>query len=310
MDESKSLMQKMHEFLDRVSFEELIAFIAVADSNSFTAAAKSLDRDASVLSRRVSHLEQRLGVSLLSRTTRRIALTEIGQAYYRRIRTLLDELDNAGVEASNLGGSPQGLLRISLPLTFGKHYIAPMLSGFISKYPRIKVDARFNDRFVDLVTEGFDVAIRVGSLSDSSLIAKKIASFKFLLVASPDFVARHGLPSTPDDILRFPCIEFTNWPEWVLINGKQKKSVRPNGTLIMDNSEAILISALEGAGIAIMADWLATPVIREGKLVQVLPEWRGAIEGGIYSVMPPGKLIPAKTRLFVDEITESIRKGW
>lgn len=303
-------MQKMHELLDRVSFEELLAFIAVADTNSFTAAAKALDRDASVLSRRVSHLEHRLGVSLLSRTTRRIALTEVGHAYYLRIRSLLDELDNAGVEASNLGASPQGLLRISLPLTFGKQYIAPLLKGFITKYPRIKVDARFNDRFVDIVAEGFDVAIRVGTLGDSSLIAKKIASFKFILVASPDFIARHGKPNTPDDISQYPCLEFTNWTEWQLIKGKQKRTIRPEGPLIMDNSEAILISALDGAGIAIMADWLAGPVIREGRLVQILPEWQGSIEGGIYSVMPPGKLIPAKTRLFVDEITESIRNGW
>lgn len=303
-------MQKMHELLDRVSFEELIAFIAVADTNSFTSAAKALDRDASVLSRRVSHLEHRLGVSLLSRTTRRIALTEVGHAYYLRIRNLLDELDNAGVEASNLGASPQGLLRVSLPLTFGKQCIAPLLAGFIAKYPRIKVEARFNDRFVDLVAEGFDVAIRLGSLSDSSLIAKKIASFKVLLVASPDFIAKHGKPNTPDDLLKYPCLGFANWPEWVLIRGKQKKTIRPEGPLIMDNSEAILISTLGGAGIALIADWLAGPVVGEGKLVQILPEWKGAIEGGVYSVMPPGKLLPAKTRLFVDEITESIRKSW
>lgn len=300
----------MHELLDKISFEELIAFIAVADTNSFTNASKLLDRDASVLSRRVSQLELRLGVSLLSRTTRRIALTEVGQAYYLRIRTLLDELDNAGVEASNFGASPQGLLRVSLPLTFGKLWVAPLLADFSTKYPRIKVDARFNDRFVDIVAEGFDVAIRVGSLSDSSLKAKKISSFKFLLAASPEFVAKHGLPKTPDDLTKYPCISFTNWPEWEMVKGRQKKTIRPEGPLVMDNSEAILISTLSGAGIAIFADWLAGPVIREGKLIHVLPEWQGAIEGGVYAVMPPGKLVPAKSRLFVDEITESIRNGW
>lgn len=303
-------MQNMHEFLDKISFEELIAFVAVADTKSFTAAAKSLNRDASVLSRRVSHLEHRLGVSLLSRTTRRIALTEVGHVYYIRIRNLLDELDNAGVEASNLGASPQGLLRVSLPLTFGKQCIAPLLADFIAKYPRIKVDARFNDRYVDIVAEGIDVAIRLGSLNDSSLIAKKIASFKVLLVASPDFIVRHGKPKTPDDLSNYPCLVFANWHEWDLIKGKQKKTIRPEGPLIMDNSEAILIATLGGAGIALIADWLAGPAVREGKLVQILPDWKGAIEGGVYSVMPPGKLLPAKTRLFVDEITESIRKNW
>ena len=144
-------MQKMHEFLNRASFEELAAFVAVVEANGFSVAAKVVGRDPTILSRRVSQLENRLGVRLLSRTTRRVVLTEVGAVYYARIRALLDELDSATMEASNLASSPQGLLRISLPFTFGRQWITPLLSGFTAKYPKIKMDVRFSDRLVDLV---------------------------------------------------------------------------------------------------------------------------------------------------------------
>lgn len=306
-------MQNMHELLNKISLDELSAFIAVAESGSFTTAAESIGRDPTILSRRVNQLENQLGVRLLSRTTRRVALTEVGSNYYARIRTLLDELDSASLEASDLASSPQGLLRISLPVTFGRQWITPLLSGFIAKHPKIKLDVRFTDRLVDLVAEGFDMAIRVGSLRSSSLTAKKIASFKYILVASPEFVAAHGQPSSPEELSRFPCIGFisqSSWPEWHLKKENQRKAVKPECQLFTDNSEAALVAATSGVGIAMMADWLAGPAIRNGKLIEIMPGWEGAGEGGIFAVMPPGRLVPAKTRLFVDELTESIRNGW
>lgn len=306
-------MQKMHEFSNRASFEELAAFVAVVEANGFSVAAKVVGRDPTILSRRVSQLENRLGVRLLSRTTRRVVLTEVGAIYYARIRALLDELDSATMEASNLASSPQGLLRISLPFTFGRQWITPLLPGFTAKYPNIKMDVRFSDRLVDLVAEGFDVAIRVGSLRSSSLTAKKIASFGYILAASPAFIARRGQPNKPEELGEFPCLGFTSlstWPEWRLRKGSQRKTVRPEGPVVTDNSEAMLQAAIDGTGIILAADWLAGPAIREGRLVEILPGWTGDESGGIYAVMPPGRLVPAKTRLFVDEITESIRSGW
>lgn len=303
----------MHELLSRVSLDELVAFMAVAETSSFSAAAKRIGRDATILSRRVSQLESRLGVRLLTRTTRRVVLTEVGNFYYPRIRTIIDELDAASLEASSFASSPQGLLRISLPLTFGKQWIAPLIPGFIAQHPRIKVDVRFTDRLVDLVAEGYDIAIRLGSsLSSSSLTAKKIAPFRYVLLAAPKFIAKYGLPAGPEDLTRYPCLGFTSlstWPEWRLKNGAQRKTIRPEGPLVTDNSEALLLAAIQGAGIILTADWLAAAAIREGALTEVLPGWEGAGEGGIYAVMPPGRLIPTKTRLFVDEITASIRKG-
>ncbi len=306
-------MQKMHELLSRVSFEELAAFVAVVEANGFSTAAKSVGRDPTILSRRVSQLENRLGVRLLSRTTRRVVLTEVGAIYYERIRALLDELDHASLEASNLASSPQGLLRVSLPFTFGRQWVTPLLSGFIAKHPKIKVDVRFNDRLVDLVAEGFDVAIRVGALSSSSLISRKIASFRYILAASPQFIAKHGQPDKPEALNEFPCLGFTSlltWPEWRLRKGSQRKTIHPEGPLVTDNSDAMLQAALDGSGIILSADWLAGPAIRAGQLVEILVGWEGAGDGGIYAVMPPGRLVPTKTRLFVDEITSSIRSGW
>jgi DNA-binding transcriptional LysR family regulator len=306
-------MQKMHELLSRVSFDELAAFIAVVEAHGFSTAAKSVGRDPTILSRRVRQLENRLGVRLLSRTTRSIALTEVGTIYYGRIRTLLDELDSASLEASNLASSPQGLLRVSVPFTFGRQWVTPLLAGFIKKHPNIKVDIRFSDRLVDMVAEGFDVAIRVGSLRSSSLMARKVAPFRYILAASPDFISLHGQPAAPENLHAFPCLGFSSlstWPEWRLKKGNQRKTIHPEGPFVTDNSEAMLQAAIDGIGIILSADWLVGPAIRRGELIELLPGWEGAGEGGIYAVMPPGRLVPAKTRLFVDEITESIQRGW
>jgi DNA-binding transcriptional LysR family regulator len=306
-------MQNMHEFLSGTSFEELVAFTAVAESLSFSKASHLIGRDPTILSRRVSQLERRLGVTLLSRTTRQVALTEIGTIYYSRVRTLLEELHDANLEASHFASSPQGLLRISLSITFGRQWITPHLASFLAKYPQITVDARFTDRVVDLVAEGFDVAIRVGTLPSSSLTARKIASFKYKLVASPHFVQNYGAPKTAVELSNFPCLgltSFSSWPEWNLQLGERRESIKPEGPLVSDNSEVIMQAAINGAGIALAADWLTGPAISEGTLVAILPDWEAVEQGGIYAVMPPGRLIPQKTRLFVDEMTSAIRSGW
>lgn len=303
----------MQELLEHGGLELLAAFVAVAETGSFTEASKKLGRDASIVSRRLSQLEQQLGVRLLSRTTRRVALTEVGALYFRRIQSILDELAEASREASDVASSPQGLLRISLPATFGRQWIAPLLPPFLSRHPQIRIDARFSDRQVDVVSEGFDVAIRVGVLRDSSLAARKLASYRNLLVAAPSYLAAHGKPRKPDDLKKHSCVGFTglrSWPDWPLMRGNQRKTVRPIGPLVADNSEAVLIAAIGGAGITLAADWLAGPALREGKLVEVLPGWSGKGDGGVYAILPPGRLVPAKTRSFVDDIGKSIKAGW
>lgn len=303
----------MQELFERGGLELLAAFVAVADSGSFTEAAKRLGRDASVVSRRVSQLEEELGVSLFSRTTRRVVLTEVGARYYRRVQGLLEELSSASREASDIAASPQGLLRVSVPVTFGRQWIAPLLPRFIASHPHIRLDVRFSDRFVDVVAEGFDVAIRVGRIRDSSLTARKIASYRNLLVAAPAYLQAHGKPRTPEDLKKHTCIGFTGyagWPDWSLSKVGKRKTIRPRGPLAADNSEVVLSVAIAGAGITFTSDWLAGPALREGKLREVLPGWGGKGEGGVYAVLPPGRLVPAKTRLFVDEVARSIKAGW
>lgn len=303
----------MQELLERGGLELLAAFVTVAEHGSFAAAAKKLGRDASVISRRVTELERQLGVRLLSRTTRRVVLTEVGSHYYRRVQNLLDELDSASREASDIAASPRGLLRISVPVTFGRQWIAPLLPSFLARHPQVQIDARFSDRVVDVVAEGFDVAIRVGVLRDSSLMAHKIASYRYLLVAAPSYLAKHGTPRAPDDLRDHACLGFSGhaaWPDWLLKKDGKRKTIRPTGPLIADNSEVILMAAIEGVGITFAADWLVGPALRTGKLVEILKGWGAREEGGIYAVMPPGRLIPAKSRLFVDEIATPIKAGW
>lgn len=305
----------MQELLEPGGFEELTAFVAVAEVGSFAAAAKVLERDASVLSRRVSQLERRLGVRLLSRTTRRVTLTEVGAAYHRRVQGVLDELASASREASDHAASPQGLVRVSIPVVFGRLWIAPLLPAFLARYPDIRIDIRMSDRFVDVVAEGIDVAIRVtaGAQRDSSLTTRKIASYQNVLVAAPSYLSRNGTPLTPADLTRHACLGFTGsnaWPDWHLVMDGKRQTVRPACSMIADHSEVLLMAAVGGAGIAFTADWLAGPALRDGTLVEVLPGWTGRESGGVFAILAPGRLVPAKTRLFVDEVASAIKAGW
>lgn len=302
----------MQEFRRHGGLEQAEAFVAVAELGSFSAAALRLGRDTSAISRRVGMLESRLGVRLLARTTRHVALTEAGTTYLRRVQAVLDELASAEREASDGAGTVRGALRVTLPNTFGRLWIAPLLPKFIEVFPEVHLDVRFDDRFVDLVADGFDVAIRVGVLPSSTLISRRIAGRRTLLCASPSYLKRWGTPHTPQDLVEHNCIGFSGhafWPDWPLQKGSQRKTIKPGGSLISDNAEANLIAAIAGVGVVLSADWLAGSALKSGKLVEVLPGWTIPGESGVYVVMPPGKLIPAKTRAFADFITTELRAG-
>jgi DNA-binding transcriptional LysR family regulator len=291
-------------------FDEVVAFAAVARTGSFKAAGVQLGRDASIVSRRLSQLEDRLGVRLLVRTTRSVKLTEAGTFYYRRIQSVLDELDAATREVGGFAATPHGVLKISLPVTYGREVIAPMIPELLLEYPALQIDAQFLDRTVDIVSEGFDVAIRVGLIRDSSLRARKIGSFRSLLVASPSYVAREGSPDTPQALLAHACLGFTNhpdWPDWVLEREGERATLRPRGPLTANSAESILIASLGGTGISLTPDWMAAAYLKSGELIEVLPGWRSVRDVSVHAVMPPGSLIPAKTRVFVDRITEALR---
>ncbi|APG94596.1 transcriptional regulator, LysR family (plasmid) [Sinorhizobium americanum] len=293
--------------------EELEAFVAVAQLGSFAKAAQALERDASVISKRVKQLEQRLATPLFSRTTRRVVLTEVGEIYFSRVRTILDELRDANRQVGDLAATPQGLLRISLPQTFGRRWISPLLPKFLSRYPDIRIDARFTDRFVDVVAEGFDATVRLGLMLDSTLKTRKVGTYRNVLAASPTYLERRGYPSDPDELQEHSCLGFlshASWPDWPLTRGGVRKSIRPKGALVADNSEALLEAALQGAGIILAPDWLVGPEIRAGKLAEILAGWAGPSDYGVFIVLPPGRMVPAKTRAFIEEIARAIKSNW
>jgi DNA-binding transcriptional LysR family regulator len=309
MSDRNSKMHHMQQ-LAYEGFDEVVAFATVAETGSFKAAGTQLGRDASVISRRLSQLERRLGVRLLVRTTRSVTLTEAGVFYFRRVRSVIDELDMATREVGDFAATPQGVLKISLPVTFGREVIAPLLPDFLIKFPQIRIDAHFLDRTVDVVSEGFDAVIRIGVVRDSTLISKRVGSFRSLLVASSSYAATHALPSELEDLRAHACLGYTthpDWPNWVLEKDGVRETVRPDGPLIANSSEAQLVAAVKGLGIALTPQWLAAPYLSTGQLVEVLPGWRSVRDINIYIVMPPGALVPAKTRMLVDELSQALR---
>ena len=286
---------------------ELAAFAAVAEHGSFTKAAASLGRDATLLSRRVQGLEKRLGVRLLERTTRRVALTEPGTVFLARTRAILSALTDAQVEATSFaGGEPRGTLRLALPTTFGRMWIAPYLPEFLSAHPQLRISLAFSNRFVDLVGEGFDAAIRLGVLSDSRLVAKKIAVRRRLVCAAPSFLRRHGTPRRPQELSELPCLGFTGFafhPDWQFVDASGARvTVSPNGPLVADDAEALVAAAVQGVGIMLSTDWLVGRELADGRLMPVLEDWSLEDEGAIYTVVPSSHLLPAKTRVFIDWI--------
>jgi DNA-binding transcriptional LysR family regulator len=288
---------------DAAHLADLVAFVAVLERGSFTRAAEQLARDATVVSRRVSALEERLGVRLVERTTRRVAPTEAGTALFERARAILEQFAEAESAASAYGGDePRGTLKVALPGSFGRMWIAPYLPAFLGAHPALRVEASFSNRFVDLVAEGFEVAVRLGGLPDSTLVARKVADRRRLLCASPAYLERHGTPRHPRELAHHDCLAFTGFvshPEWKLVSGKgERAAVRVAGRLVSDDAEALVVAAVQGAGITMTADWFVGRELADGRLVPVLPDWTMDERGGIYVVVPSRRFLPAKTRAF------------
>lgn len=297
--------------LDTPVFAELSSFVAVAESLSFTRAADRLHRDAAVISRRVSALERRLSVRLVERTTRSVTLTEAGSAYVARARDILRSIDEADREAAQfVTGEPRGHLRVSLPDGFGRLWLGPMISDFLKAHPLVTIEAEFSNRFVDLVGERFDLAVRLGELSDSRLVARRVCGRRRVLCAAPDYLQRHGVPRQPSDLERHACLVFTRLParnRWELTDAAGRlERVAVSGPLESDNAEVLLHSAKTGLGIALAVDWLAGPSLQSGDLRRVLPRWRLADEGAIYIVTPTGSGSTNKTRAFSDWISSRL----
>ncbi len=281
--------------------EVLNTFVEVADSGGISAAARRLGLPKSIVSRRLQRLEQDLGAQLLARTTRGAALTEAGATLREHAVRAIAELE-AARESVSPEGDVRGRLRIAAPLSFGATHLAPVLAELALRHPRLHVHTAYSDRFVDLVGEGFDAGIRVGFLSDSSLVARRIAPLRGMCVASPAYLAAHGAPATPEDLMQHECLLQGNEP-WRFIVGGKTVSIRPQGRFKADNGSGLLAAALAGLGIAALPDFLADGPIAEGNLATVLADY-STPEAGIYVVRPPGGTAPRKVRALIDILIE------
>ena len=291
--------------MDRLRSMEV--FVKVVETGSFIAASEAMGISRPMASKHLQELEAELGVRLLNRTTRRISLTEAGRSFHLRCQTIFAEIDEAVAEAGNMQSEPRGLLRVNAPLTFGKAHLARSLASFQDRYSEIGVDLTLNDRVVDIVDEGFDIAIRIGTLADSSLIARKLAPCRMVVCASPTYLVENGVPSIPADLAEHNCLiyaYFSQQKHWVFERDGDEVSVEVDGDFRTNFGEALVEAAVAGRGIVVEPSFTVGPYIRSGALVQLLPDCAPR-ELGIFAVYPPSRLLPQKVRVLIDHLIEA-----
>lgn len=308
----------MYDVVDRLSLDRL--FVSVLDTGTFAAAAARMGISSGQASKMVSRLEADLGVQLIKRTTRALSPTEVGQAYYERIRAILDERDELDASIRNIAGAPSGRLRITAPTSFGPTQLMPALLDFAEQYDAIQIDVSFTDRMVDLVEDGFDLAVRVGQLADSTLVARKLCDARLVTVAAPAYIEQYGAPRRPEELIHHTCIIDTNlrtprsWPFSDPVSG-QPMTVPVSGRLSLSNGEACMTAAQRGLGIACVPSFIAGPCIRDGKLVAILRDAEPR-SLGVYVVYPPARHLALKTRAASDFLARHFKgkpdwdKGW
>ncbi|KIL98133.1 Transcriptional regulator LysR family [Paramagnetospirillum magnetotacticum MS-1] len=285
-------------------FDTIIAFVRVAETGSFSEAARRLNLSKSMISRQVSALEADLGVRLLHRTTRSLSPTEAGRAYLERCQRILADLDEANLLVSHLQAVPRGRLRVSAPLSFGIGHLAESLPGFLARYPEIELEMGFTDRHVDLVEEGWDLAVRIGRLADSSLIVRRLAPIRRLAAASPDYVARRGTPVHPSELSGHDCLTHGGrvHSEWRFTGEDGKPiQVEVKGRFDSDNGDVLRDMAMAGLGIVLLPSFFLGDGIRAGRLVPLLEKYV-PLDSSLNVVYPHGRHLSPKVRAFVDHL--------
>ena len=284
----------------------MAVFAKVVEARSFTAAAAELGMSKSAVSKQITRLEDRLGARLLNRTTRRLSLTETGAAFYDRCARVVAEAQQAELAVTRLQSEPHGTLRVNAPMTFGHLHIAPAIPDFLARYPEVRVDMTMNDRFVDLIDEGFDVAIRIARLTDSSLIARRLAPDRRILCGAPAYFAKHGEPRTPDDLAAHNCLSYayvSDTDQWQFIDGEGTRSISVRGNLRANNGDAIRQALLAGLGVAVLPSFIVGPDIQAGRFKEVLRDYLPN-RVSVYAVYPHSCHLTAKVRVFVDFLAD------
>lgn len=286
--------------MDRLS--AMLIFVRIVQKGSFSSVANEMGLSQSSVSKKVSALEDYIGSRLIKRSSRQIILTEVGVNYYEQCQTILDSVDKAENQARESTSDPAGNLRVSLPTTFGRLYVAPQLNAFMNQYPRIKIDLKLVDHKVDLLTEGIDLALRIGELQDSSLVAKILGHSHRILVASPSYILKHGEPKHPSELIGHNCMVYSllnNVNNWELQEQGKKLTVPIQGDFQANNGDVLLEMALQGKGIAFLPSWMVNRNLLEGHLVTILSEFTPP-SIPIYALYPKDRYLPSKVKCFIE----------
>jgi DNA-binding transcriptional LysR family regulator len=288
----------------------MLVFSRVVEAGSLSAAARELGVSTAVVSRTLAALEARLGVRLVNRTTRSLHLTDEGASYYETSQRILAEIDEADAAVTSRRIEPKGVLKVALPASFGHQHIAPLVPRFAQRYPKIELALSLSDRSINLIEEGFDLAVRIAELKDSSLAARKLAPNRRVVCASPAYLREHGEPRTPQDLTRHNCL-VASWEHGFAMAWEYKSPVGKRGTVRVtgryacDNWEVLRDWAVAGLGVALKSTWDVRRQLAEGSLIPLLPGYDFGTDVGIYAVYPHRRHLPAKTRVFIDFLAES-----
>ncbi len=290
-------------------FAAMKLYVAVVDGGSFAAAADKLGMSRAMASKQIQKLEEHLGTRLLNRTTRRLSLTETGREFHQRSIQIIGDVDEAEQIAGQMTNKPQGVLKVTIPLSYGQHRLAAVIGDYTQAYPQVQLDISVSDRKVDLIEDGLDLAIRIGALPESDLIARKISGVRSIVCAAPAYLARHGAPQTPADLSRHACLGYTlsgSGANWRLEGPGGQVIVPIDGPIRADNGDILRLAAIKGAGIVFQPQFIVDDDIAAGTLVRVLPDWQSA-QLGIYALYPSRKHLSAKVRTFVDFLVAQLK---
>lgn len=302
-------------------FAAMRAFVAVAGSGGFAPAARKAGVATSSLTRQVDALEAEIGASLLNRSTRGLTLTPAGEDYLERARRILADVDDAGRSVGDRDGAPRGVLRVSLPVAFARLHVAPILPGFLRACPEVELELVTTDRIVDMVRERIDLAIRLGSLVSSTMVARRLGGHRRLVCASPQYLERFGAPERPVDLVDRPCLTFVYGDgdrAWRFERDGAEQLVRVRGPLTSSDSETLRSAAVAGVGLVLLPTWLVGEDLAAGRLVEVLAGWRaeigrmvpeGASDAGVFALFLPDRRRSAKVRTFVEHLAARFERG-
>lgn len=290
-------------------FLQLAALVRTMDRGSQAAAARELGVTAAMVGRYLQALEDRLGARLLNRTTARQSLTEAGAAFYARAQGILEQMEEAETSAADRAMEPRGTLRVNAPMSFGTRHLAAAIAGFRRDNPRLRVELVLNDRVVDLIEEGYDVAVRIGRLAESGLIARRLSPCRLVACASPAYLDRRGWPAAPVDLQGHDCLVYSYTRDgdvWRFHGEHGEQEVRVSGSLVANNGDALMAAALAGQGVILQPSFIVGEALRDGRLLPVLPGWRLA-DFTIYAVYPSARHLSPKVRRFVDFLAARFR---